>query len=488
MNTILFISDDFRTSELLAALRHHYKGRVKLAPDFDQGLKDVFDNRPSGVFIQSEISGISGETVARHIKTLLRAEAPRIILVHTAPLKLQGGKKWFDDSLDFNLPAEELMVALKERIQAISPDQWQDDDRDDAAATLPASAAPVDAGAEAAAPPDVATHGGDEAGSNAGPSEDAPFEFEFNHWDVPVTPEHRAVPFGAESVHGVETSDSLPDKDEVCGVAPSESSAVEMSPAEDLPATSAPATAGTDGVAAEVVPPPQAPKQMAVTLAAKVDPDDVPTRPAPSVADFSAPVDATEKAVRTTVPPLATTPPPAGKTIRIPLWLPLVAVLLVVASAAAYFLTWPKTTAPQKTVSAAPAPSTVVPASAPAAAKAVSPSPLPSFIPAKGRDETFSRRNPGWERYRGNGLEYRLFREAEAVRAVQVIAVGKGGIAESLVPTVLRELTGSEDRTGPSRHSKDGYLVESAKTSTGGEIVVYRDKRGKIRGIVLSLS
>lgn len=92
MNTILFISDDFRSGDLLTFLRSHYKGRVKLAPDFDQGLKDVFDNRPSGVFIQSEISGISGETVARHIKTLLRTEAPRIILVHTAPLKPLGGK------------------------------------------------------------------------------------------------------------------------------------------------------------------------------------------------------------------------------------------------------------------------------------------------------------------------------------------------------------------------------------------------------------
>jgi flagellar FliL protein len=488
MNTILFISDDFRTSELLAALRHHFKGRVKLAPDFDQGLKDVFDNRPSGVFIQSEISGISGETVARHIKTLLRTEAPRIILVHTAPLKLQGGKKWFDDSLDFNLPAEELMVALKERILAISPDQWQDDDRDEAAVNPSASSAPADAGAEAVAPPDVATRGGDAAEANAGPSEDAPFEFEFNHWDVPVTPEQRAVSSGAESGHGVETADSLADEDEVFAVAHFESSAVEMSPAEDLPATSVSAAAGTETVAAEVVPPPQAPKQVAVTPAAKVEPADVSSRPAPSVADFSAPVDSAGKAARTTVPPLATTPPPAGKTIRIPLWLPLAAVLLVVASAAAYFLTWPKTTAPQKTVSAAPAPSTVVPVPAPAAAKSVSPSPLPSFIPAKGRDETFSRRNPGWERYRGNGLEFRLFREAEAVRAVQVIAVGKGGIAESLVTTVLRELTGSEDRTGPSRHNKDGYLVESAKTSAGGEIVVYRDKRGKIRGIVLSLS
>ncbi|BEH09406.1 MULTISPECIES: hypothetical protein [Geobacter] len=461
MNTILFISDDFRSGDLLTFLRSHYKGRVKLAPDFDQGLKDVFDNRPSGVFIQSEISGISGETVARHIKTLLRTEAPRIILVHTAPLKPLGGKKWFDDSLDFNQSADELAHALKECVLAISPDLWVDDAAGESNAVDDAVAEP----AIAEPPVDAAPSAGDEAAREIDAAEDAAPEFEFNSWDVPVLPTERHAP----------VEDAAP-----------------------VYVAAAPVVAEVVPVAVDVVtPPPAAPAEPVQET--DPAPAPVPPRPAPSVADFSAPPVAAKQKPRPAVPPFAATgslPAPAGrKSLR----MPLLAVLLVMASAAAaYFLLHTGKPSQPAAAVAPSAPSATTPSAPPAGAPAPTAEPapaqpapathLPAFIPTKERDEAFSRANPGWERYRGKGMEFRVYRESGTVKAVQVIAAGKGGIAESYVAMVLRELTGSEDRTDPARRKKDGYLVESARTAGNGEIVVYRGKGGTIRGIVLSLS
>lgn len=463
MNTILFISDDFRTGELLASLRSHCKGRVKLAPDFDQGLKDVFDNRPAGVFIQSEISGISGETVARHIKTLLRTEAPRIILVHTAPLKPQGGKKWFDDSLDFNQPAHELARALKECVLAISPDLWGDD-----AAESSAVAAAVVGHADAAAF-DAEQPVGEEAAEGPGASGDAAPEFEFNSWDVPALLTEMPAPAGGTG--------SSPGG----GVAPVEEPA-------PVPVAAAPGVAEVVPVAVDVSAPATAAQAKPAPAA---EPAPMYPRPAPSVADFSALSAAAKQKPRSMVSPRAAAGPSPATAARRSLWLPLLAVLLVMATAAAAYVLLHQGKPSQPAAAVAPS---ALPADAPASTAGPAPArpapaaQLPPFIPAGERDEAFSRANPGWERYLGKGMEFRLYRESGAVKAVQVIAAGREGIAESYVATVLRELTGSEDRTGPVRRNKDGYLFESARTSGNGEIVVYRDKGGTIRGIVLSLS
>lgn len=465
MNTILFISDDFRSSDLLTFLRSHYKGRVKLAPDFDQGLKDVFDNRPSGVFIQSEISGISGETVARHIKTLLRTEAPRIVLVHTAPLKPQGGKKWFDDSLDFNQSADELAHALRECVLAISPGLWVDDAVGESGAADEAIAEPaIDEPAIDEPAVDAAPSAGDEAAQEIDATEEnAAPEFEFNSWDVPALPTERHAP----------VEDAAP-----------------------VYVAAAPAVAEVVPVAVNVVtPPPAAP----VEPVPEADPAPAPPRTAPSVADFSAPPVAAKQKPRPAVPPFRATGSSPARAGRKSLRMPLLAVLLMMASAAAaYFLLHPGKPSQPAAAVAPSVPSASTPSAPPADAPAPTADPapehpasatqLPTFIPTKERDEAFSRANPGWERYRGKGMEFRVYRESGAVKAVQVIAAGKGGIAESYVAMVLRELTGSEDRTDPARRKKDGYLVESARTAGNGEIVVYRGKGGTIRGIVLSLS
>jgi len=113
---------------------------------------------------------------------------------------------------------------------------------------------------------------------------------------------------------------------------------------------------------------------------------------------------------------------------------------------------------------------------------------LPSFVPQAGKDAEFSRKNPGWERYKGNAVEFRLYREQGRLTAVQIISRGKKGLSEGLVTRAVRELTGSEVRTITGRQQKGGLLVEEARLARSSQILIYRGTGGVIRGVVITLS
>lgn len=469
MISILFISDDARAAELLALLKPHCRARMRLSADFDQGLKEVFDNRPAAVFIQNSISGISGETVARHIKTLLRGDAPRIVLAHRDSLKLQGGKKWFDDTFDFSLADQELLASFRNQLVAIAPDQWQETDVPDE--TPPsADAAPIG------------------TGDAAGPAPD----FEFFDWETaPAPPEPEppcppAVPADAVSVPESPA--------EVFSRSEQEPAAVEL-PAPPTAVAAATCPPPEPPVPPVVVPPPAPP---IVTAAAEQRPVAEP-----------APAPAAPSGVGDNVPPAAVPEPSfewaaipspeyeTGSTrqgVRLSLWLPLTALALAAVVGGALFFLRPTSSPviPPAKRSPAQTPAPAVPATGPAKPVALPPaapkqSALPSFVPAAGLDPGFAKANPGWERYLGKTMEFRLFREKGALRAVQVIGRHGAAIPASFVATVSKELLGDTVRGRLARQRKAGYLVEQGRFGGKGEIALYRQKGGAIRGIVVSL-
>lgn len=472
MISILFISDDARAAELLALLQPHCRVRMRLSADFDEGLKEVFDNRPAAVFIQNSISGISGETVARHIKTLLRGDAPRIVLAHRANLTLQGGKKWFDDTFDFALPEQELLTAFKKQVVAIAPEQWQESVVPDESA--PAAAAPAGMGEDPAPPPAA---------------------FDFFDWEptppVAVPPAAAAAP--AQPIFEPPAPAAVP--------APAPSAVEE-------PAAAVATTSCVPDVA--VAPPPEPTVQPAIPPAellmapvaerAAESFEPGPTAAAPLPHPAPGPLaDAPDAVPEPPVEWIAIPSPESGVGMprqgsRLSLWLPLA--LLGVAAIAGGALLFLRTPA-SRTASPAGKSSTVATAPAPAPVKAVQPATpaaapvrrtgLPSFVPASGRDPGFAKANPGWERYLGKTMEFRLFREHGALRAVQVIGRHGRAIPEAFVATISGELAGSAIRTGVARQRQSGYLIERGRVGAKGEIAVYRKKSGAIRGVVVTL-
>lgn len=120
MQNILIISNDTQIQPLVDVFQPLVRGQISSVADFDQGLKEVFDKRPVAVFIQSEIAGISGDAVAKHIKGLLRDDSPRLVLLRDAPDRPLASRHAFDDSIDLFLPHEEVRKLLHGQLEKIA--------------------------------------------------------------------------------------------------------------------------------------------------------------------------------------------------------------------------------------------------------------------------------------------------------------------------------------------------------------------------------
>lgn len=120
MQNILIISNDSRIPSLVDFFQPLVRGQVHAVTDFDLGLKEVFDKRPVAVFIQSEIAGISGDAVAKHIKGLLRDDSPRLVLLRDAPDKPLASRHAFDDSIDLFLSLEEVARLTRSQLEKVA--------------------------------------------------------------------------------------------------------------------------------------------------------------------------------------------------------------------------------------------------------------------------------------------------------------------------------------------------------------------------------
>jgi CheY-like chemotaxis protein len=122
-----------------------------------------------------------------------------------------------------------------------------------------------------------------------------------------------------------------------------------------------------------------------------------------------------------------------------------------------------------------------------AAVSGARPTSLPEFIPRYGLDKKFSAANPGWERYKGEVTEFKVLREAQAIKAIQVIDRGGNGVPESFMKAVFRQVTKKPAFGIDSSDKKDGYDVQRGTVADNIKVVYYRDdKGGKLRAFVLT--
>jgi len=112
---------------------------------------------------------------------------------------------------------------------------------------------------------------------------------------------------------------------------------------------------------------------------------------------------------------------------------------------------------------------------------------LPDFIPRDGFDKQFGTANPGWERYRGRVTEFKVLREAKAIKAIQVIDRGGQGVPEAFMKDVLRKVTKKPSLSIDSTEKKEGYEIQRGRVAENIKVVYYRDESGgKLRAFVLA--
>jgi hypothetical protein len=115
------------------------------------------------------------------------------------------------------------------------------------------------------------------------------------------------------------------------------------------------------------------------------------------------------------------------------------------------------------------------------------PTRLPDFIPSYGLDKQYSAANPGWERYKGQVTEFKVFREKGAIKAIQVIDRGGQGVPESFMKGVLHQVAKKPAFVLESSEKKDGYEIQHGRIADNLKVVYYRDDHGgRLRAFVVT--
>jgi len=131
-----------------------------------------------------------------------------------------------------------------------------------------------------------------------------------------------------------------------------------------------------------------------------------------------------------------------------------------------------------------PAPALAPPAVKPAPAPGVKA--LPQFLAGTKADAAYGKAHPGWQRFIGARAEYKLFKEAERYKAIQVIALSGQSISDQIYRDVLLGFGGINSYQLQSSQEKGAYVIEQGVAQGGVNLTIYRNKKDlSIKGLVL---
>ncbi len=409
MTNVLIIASDRRMVELRGRFQPLLGTLILMVNDFDLGLKEVFEKRPATVFIQDDINGVSGATVARHIKTLLRERSPRIVLVTDDESSSKVANSWFDDILRLSGSEQALYDAFKRHLDATGGLVWKDCN---VGSDSPAEGEPAE-------------------------SEEFPV-FHDNSEQVvsePFPTEFPPLPDAEVSGHPQVIAPSAP---ELKRAALDEARAKLLTPGTLKPTG--------DGM--------QQPPPVQVTPP-RYHPVVQPAVPEPDLLAWDEPVLRGESL--------------NGRSLQgSRVWIFGAGFVVAVAIALFFYSRTLVRRAPGTSSTTAGSPRTPQ-----EPARLVK---LPSFITSATVDYEYGATHPGWERYRSmtGSMEYLVFREKGAIKALQMIALKDAVMDDAFIRTALRDLSGSDVYRVTSSRETKGFLIESGSVAGRVELEVYR--------------
>lgn len=519
MLNLLFISDNPKVEYLKSVLQPVLTVLIDVVPDFDHGLKDVFEKRPTTVCVQDQISGVTGESVARHIQMLLGNSAPTFILLHSGSGKARAIKGLYEHLVDLDQSNEALAENIKSTLMSLLGDQWDK-------IYIPSKRIPASVRSSLAVPEESRVEADklvDDFLSDLETSglsmihDQPPVTSDFNTASKKSTgpelfaaPAHTEILFGAtESEHIQSNSDEMAElllvevkkaaRDESSVAASSDGNTTPESVFNSMQTASAPIQHHQTS---------QAPRAAAASAntAAPVKPSQIsqtskPGTPAtPSAAEFR--ISRNSSSAEDHIPgellqAFEDNYRSKSQNVRLAVIIALVCTLcaaggwylvtqkpLLVSSLKQRFFTSSGVKNLPPAVPVATPAKNPVPASPP---QLLVVQPLPAFIPKEGRDIAYAVKNPGWERYVGPLTEFRLFSASGRIQAVQVLSVKEAPVPESLITSVLQGYAGSAEYRITSRNTKAGVLVESGSIRNKGEVIIYR-KNGAVKAFVVSVN
>lgn len=455
MINLLFISNSPRAELLRVHFQQILKIRIDVVEDFDHGLKDVFEKRPVTVCIQDQIAGVTGESVARHIRLLLGNGAPSFVLMHEGNAKARLLPGLFDHLVDLNATFDVVCENLRKALQSLLGEQWD----------MVYSASPEPEPVQPEPVTDLAL------------ADQLVDDFIA---ETSIFNPRNAPPLPTLEPDSTSFSDILIER-HLPGGPPAEPDAARTEQPV-LPEITLPVEPPVLEHKPLVEPAQQRPvRQIHQVPPAPSEQRYLPVEPD----DESLPVEELLQAFEEDY-----------RSRKRLVWRVCGAVVLVLLAGSLLLLMTqrkgtsraPLTAGKQRLSAAQPQQQVVQPAVSSAGRPAAQkPDALPSFIPVNGRDAAYSSKKPGWSRYQSEQRDYRLFYTDGRLMALQVIVTGDGAIASSELKQILRELAGNDRFRIDRKEQKAGVLLERATLSSPGDLLIYRSKTdGPIKAFVFA--
>ena len=524
MVNLLFISNSPKMDMIKRNLQPVLKVKIDVVTDFDYGLKDVFEKRPATVFIQEQIAGVTGESVARHIQMLLGSGAPSFIFMHEESSKVKPIKGLFEHLVDLTQSDVSLIADIQATLKALLGPQWEK-------IYIPPKVTTSDvmsAGNLALENRTVADQLVDDLLSDlenpvTSPAENTLPTSDFSSSEVPHHDEPKSfisseqeqlAEMLAESARrpaepGVSArpADPVPKDSAVTSDVPAaprkqkpQQPAAEISSPKAQPAVAVPEAKPAAHATTPASSPVNSPEKVSgASLAGVPQKEKSPIRPSAPVQPPEFRIGSDKPLVTESVPEdlLLAFEDNYRSELRARRRITAIVVIMIVCLGcvtyvytqkpkfiATLFRKTPTASAPVKQV--IPVPQKVVVQKPESSSRKTQAAPLPTFIPQTGVDAAFASQNPGWERFLGSTIEYRVFRSESRIKAVQVMAKPGHEITASLLKAILKELTGSPEYRVTSRGNKSGLEVVRATANNSAELLIYRNKT-RMQAFVVSL-
>ena len=527
MSNLLFISDNPKAEYIKTVIQPVIKVMINVVTDFDHGLKNVFEKRPSIVCIQDQIGGVTGENVARHIQMLLGNSAPKFILLLTGNSKARLIKGLYEHIVDLSLSNETVAEDVTNILKALLGEQWEriyippkltpalvrssvvvsEDPREDVVrlpekplpsiqtSAFPATSAIISASAadtgEAARITTADISGKSERVAKSNHTVEPQVAQSQVPRSAPPEPSHLVDIWrgsGSAETPQPELSATKQPLPVLPTTAPSEISfnvTPLVKPTAGASENSWSQTAGT--AISKPFQEPEAPESSEFKIEQFFPLDDKPI--------FEGMIPDVEESYRSTTPNIRRSFVIAAlSAICIGVWslvvhemqtptLPEQPVVSAEVKKQTTETTLPAISVPTPEPSQSEKPPAVLP---PQVQPQAATPPVPSFVPKEGHDPAYSANKPGWERYVGTTTEFRVYSDSGHLCAVQALALKGVPLSKKLLKTALEELTGSSDYRITSSILKAGVRIESGTIRDEYEIKLYR-KRGALVAFVVSI-
>jgi hypothetical protein len=112
---------------------------------------------------------------------------------------------------------------------------------------------------------------------------------------------------------------------------------------------------------------------------------------------------------------------------------------------------------------------------------------LPDFIPQAMVDKSYGATHTNWERFVSSDVEYRVYREKNFIKAIQIIARGGINLSRDFVEGVSRQIAANPVFTSDSSLREKGFKVERGHLTGNINMVNYRDETsGGLKALVIT--